>query len=182
MSIAQRHGPADAGRDRHALGRRDTDRASALRQGRAGLLADKTRYEGYCKALAAAGIPIDEELVVAAALSYESGLAAAQTLLSLSPPPTAIFASNDEIAAAVVSVAHRRGIDVPRDLSVAGFDDGPLALKIWPPLTTIRQPVADMAAVAARRAIEIMTVGRPAAMITYLDHQLIVRESTAAPA
>ncbi len=60
-------------------------------------------------------------------------------------PPTAIFASNDDMAAAVVSVAHRKGLDVPRDLSVVGFDDTMTATTVWPELTTIRQPIAAMA-------------------------------------
>jgi len=146
------------------------------------LHADKTRYDGYCEALADAGIVADDRLVVSANLTYESGLVAAAELLSASSRPTAIFASNDEIAAAVVSVAHRMGIDIPGQLSVAGFDDGPLALKIWPTLTTIRQPVARIAAMAARRAIEIVAMGEVDPQVTYLDHELIVRESTAPPA
>jgi len=147
-----------------------------------GLHADKTRYAGYREALADADIPADDRFVASANLTYESGLSAAKELLSASPLPTAIFASNDEIAAAVVSVAHRMGIDIPGQLSVAGFDDGPLALKIWPTLTTIRQPVAQIAAMAARRAIEIVTSGEVDPHVTYLDHKLIVRESTAPPA
>jgi len=146
------------------------------------LHADKTRHSGYLEALADADLPADDQIVVSANLTYESGLSAAKELLSLSRPPTAIFASNDEIAAAVVSVAHRMGIDIPGQLSIAGFDDGPLALKIWPTLTTIRQPVAQIAAMAARRAIEIVTSGEIDPRVTYLDHKLIVRESTAPPA
>ena len=145
------------------------------------LHADRTRFQGYCEALTAAGIAADDRWVASADLTYESGLAAAQALLSATPRPTAIFASNDEIAAAVVSVAHRMNIDIPTDLSVTGFDDGPLALKIWPTLTTIRQPVARIAAMAARRAIEIVTRGEVDPRVAYLDHELIVRESTAPP-
>ena len=145
------------------------------------LHADKTRYEGYRDALTNAGIIAQPEMVASANLTYESGLAAANELLAISPRPTAIFASNDEIAAAIVSVAHRMGIDIPGQLSVAGFDDGPLALKIWPTLTTIRQPVTQIAAMAARRAIGIVTSGEVDPQVTYLDHQLIIRESTARP-
>lgn len=146
------------------------------------LHADRTRFEGYCEAMEQAGIAIDDRRVASADLSYESGLVAAQALLSRADPPTAIFAGNDEVAAAVVSVAHRMGIDIPGQLSVAGFDDSPLAIKIWPTLTTIRQPVAAIAATAARRAIELVTTGAVDPFVTYLDHALIVRESTAAPA
>jgi LacI family transcriptional regulator len=77
--------------------------------------------------------------------SYRSGLEAAEQLLGQDRPPTAIFASNDDMAAAVVSVAHRHGLDVPRDLSVVGFDDTSAATTVWPELTTIHQPIASMA-------------------------------------
>jgi LacI family transcriptional regulator len=101
----------------------------------------------------------------------------------LRPPPTAIFASNDDMAAAAVSVAHRRHLDVPRDLTVVGFDDTTVATTLWPPLTTVRQPVRQMAAVALdrlMRALRSPPIGRSAADHV-LDHALIERDSTAPP-
>ena len=80
--------------------------------------------------------------------SFRSGLDAARKLLAAEPAPTAIFASNDDMAAAVIAEAHRRGLDVPRDLTVVGFDDTLIASTIWPELTTIQQPIARMAAEA----------------------------------
>jgi LacI family transcriptional regulator len=80
--------------------------------------------------------------------SFRSGLDAARKLLAAQPAPTAIFASNDDMAAAVIAEAHRRGLDVPRDLTVVGFDDTLIASTIWPELTTIQQPIARMAAEA----------------------------------
>ena len=80
--------------------------------------------------------------------SFRSGLDAARKLLAADPAPTAIFASNDDMAAAVIAEAHRRGLDVPRDLTVVGFDDTLIASTIWPELTTIQQPIARMAAEA----------------------------------
>ena len=80
--------------------------------------------------------------------SFRSGLDAARKLLAADPVPTAIFASNDDMAAAVIAEAHRRGLDVPRDLTVVGFDDTLIASTIWPELTTIQQPIARMAAEA----------------------------------
>ena len=77
---------------------------------------------------------------------------AAEQILSDSANPTAIFASNDDMAAAAIAVAHRLHLDVPKDLTIAGFDDTPLATTIWPALTTIRQPVAAM----ARKAVELL--------------------------
>jgi LacI family transcriptional regulator len=77
------------------------------------------------------------------------------------PPPTAIFASNDDMAAAAVSVAHRRHLDVPRDLTVVGFDDTTVATTLWPPLTTVRQPVRQMAAVALDRLMRVLRSPSP---------------------
>src|SRR5690606_18463186 len=107
--------------------------------------AGARRYEGVQAALAAAGIAQGSGLVQQGYFPYRSGLEAAEKLLSRKQPPTAIFASNDDMAAAVVSVAHRRGLDVPRDLSVVGYDDTSAATTVWPELTTVRQPIAAMA-------------------------------------
>ncbi len=116
--------------------------------------------------------------------TYASGLSAAQRLLDRKDRPTAIFASNDDMAAAVVSLAHRRGLDVPRDLSVAGFDDTAVATTLWPELTTIRQPIADMAAAAVdlleREVREHRAGGRPAPSDIVMAHTLVKRQSTAA--
>lgn len=107
--------------------------------------ASGLRLAGFQQALSEAGIAADPALVCEGDFTYRSGLAAAEALLSLPQPPTAIFASNDDMAAAAVSVAHRRGLDVPGDVSICGFDDTAPATTIWPELTTIRQPVAEMA-------------------------------------
>jgi len=125
------------------------------------------------------------ELIVAhGAFTYDSGLRAAEELLDGDRPPTAIFASNDDMAAAAVSVAHRRHLDVPRDLTVVGFDDTTVATTLWPPLTTIRQPVRQMAAVALDRLLRVLRATEPAAEGSadyVLDHVLIQRDSTAPP-
>ena len=144
------------------------------------LLADRSRYDGFRDALAEAGISFDERLAAQASISFASALHATEQLLSISPRPTAIFGSSDELAAAAITVAHRKGIDVPRELSITGFDDGPLATKVWPALTTVRQPVATIAAVAIQQAVGM--VRRPDAGVapgtTYLDFSLVMRDST----
>lgn len=113
--------------------------------------------------------------------SYASGLNAGEQLLEGPSPPTAIFASNDDMAAAVVSVAHRRHLDVPGALSVVGFDDTTAAVTLWPPLTTVRQPVDKLAAEAlAVLAANVAGQRRPASD-RILGHALVRRES-AAPA
>lgn len=146
-------------------------------------LISKTRRDGYIAALKKAGIAIRPELIVDGDMSYESGLEATEYLLGLASRPTAIFASNDDMAAAVISLAHRRGLDVPRDLSVAGFDDTPIAVKIWPALTTVRHPGAKIASEAAALAIMLARGGAvPSKTTTHLEYEIAIRESTSAPA
>ncbi len=144
--------------------------------------ASAERLEGARAAIAAVD---GAELVLAqGAFTYGSGLRAAEQLLDAHPPPTAIFASNDDMAAAVVSVAHRRHLDVPGDLTVVGFDDTTVATTLWPPLTTVRQPVRQMAAVALDRLMRALRSTEPSAEASadyVLDHALIERQSTAPP-
>jgi LacI family transcriptional regulator len=115
--------------------------------------------------------------------TYRSGLEAAERLLADEPYPTAIFAANDDMAAAAVSLAHRIGFEVPEDLSIAGFDDTPIAASVWPALTTIHQPVAAMACAAVDLVLEEVRrhrdgTGAPRQLLH--PHTLIVRESTGA--
>lgn len=143
------------------------------------------RLEGYRQAISDAGLEVEEPLIASGTYTYHSGLDAAEQLLALPNPPTAIFASNDDMAAATVAVAHRRGLDVPADLSVCGFDDTPLATTIWPELTTIRQPVAEMADEAVSMLLDLIRDERAGitseAPHRRLDFELIRRQSDAAP-
>jgi len=134
------------------------------------------RLFGYRRALDRAGIAFEPQLVMPGAFDFESGMAAAQVLLDMAQPPTAVFAANDDMAAGVLAVAHERGIALPDRLSVAGFDDTTLARTVWPALTTIHQPMADL----ARTATEILIGGGD---ITHrrLPHTLIERASVAPP-
>ena len=111
--------------------------------------------------------------------TYRGGFLAAERMLDLGDRPTAIFASNDEMAAAVVAAAHRKGLDVPRDLTVVGFDDTAVATSIWPALTTIRQPIAEMAEAAAALLGTTGTGDGPRDHI--LPHVLIERDSSGPP-
>ena len=115
--------------------------------------------------------------------TYRSGFEAAEKLLAEPQPPTAIFASNDDMAAGVMAAAHRRGLDVPGDLTVVGFDDTHIATAVWPELTTIRQPVAAMAEAALRIVLDESRSGRDRARAgkpvdRMLPHELIVRASS----
>lgn len=149
-------------------------------------LVSEVRKSGYRDALEAAGINWRPELVATGRFSYRSGLDAADRLLALPEIPTAIFASNDEMAAATISVAHRLQIDVPGELTVTGFDDTLLATTVWPEITTIRQPISDM----SHAAIDLLTRSIRASRAggatecehLILDYSLIERQSSAPPA
>jgi LacI family transcriptional regulator len=152
-------------------------RRIALVTGHANYFASGQRLTGYRQALQRAGIGFDSALVFPGQFDFTSGAAAADALLALAEPPTAIFASSDEMAAGVLAAAHRMGIDVPGQLSVAGFDDTDLAQLVWPALTTIRQPVRDLGYAAADLLLQFdERIER-----RLLEHTLIVRGSTAPP-
>jgi LacI family transcriptional regulator len=144
----------------------------------------RRRLDGYLAALAEAGIARDDTLIAQGLFTYRSGLDAAERILSQTQPPTAIFASNDDMAAATVAVAHQRRLDVPGDLSVCGFDDAPLASTIWPELTTVRQPMDDMSRASLGLLVgEIRAggqTGAPPEQII-LNHVIVRRQSDSAP-
>ncbi|HLT90854.1 MAG TPA: LacI family DNA-binding transcriptional regulator [Woeseiaceae bacterium] len=148
-------------------------------------LASERRLAGYRAALAEAGLPHAPELEVQGLFTYRSGLEAADHLLNLEPMPTAIFASNDDMAAATVAVAHRRGLDVPGDLTVCGFDDTTLAVTIWPELTTIRQPIVELSGAAVELLVQKIKAlregNRQEARHVLLDFKLVRRQSDAPP-
>ncbi|MEJ0042619.1 MAG: LacI family DNA-binding transcriptional regulator [Rhizomicrobium sp.] len=131
--------------DDHAAAREMTAYLIGLGHRRIGFIkghpdhsAAHARFEGYRAALKHAGIPVVEELCAQGYFSYQSGLEAGESLLSLKNRPTAIFASNDDMAAAVLATAQRFHLRLPSQLSVAGFDDSLVAQMVWPPLTTCR--------------------------------------------
>lgn len=134
------------------------------------------RLAGYLDALRDAGLGVDLELVQQGWFDFTSGQAAADRLLDLRDPPTAIFASSDDMAAGVLAAAHRRRMAVPGDLSIAGFDDTDLARSVWPPLTTVRQPIA----VLAERAAELL-FDRAEPGLRLVPYELVRRETVAAP-
>lgn len=148
-------------------------------------IAAHERERGFRSALEDAGIAPDETYVEQGDFSFRSGLSAAELLLDRNRPPTAIFASNDDMGAAVISVAHRRGLHVPDDLTVVGFDDTAPATTVWPELTTIRQPVSDMAAVALDLLLADLRHRRRGTGGLFeehvLKHELIIRQSSAPP-
>lgn len=141
--------------------------------------ASRWRVDGYRDALKRAGIEFDPDLLVQGEFSFDSGLQAARQLLDLAEPPTAIFAANDDMAAGVVRIAHERGLSVPGDLSVCGFDDIPIAHQIFPALTTVRQPAREMGSIAATELLKLMRDPRSASM-RRIPYGLCLRQSTGA--
>ena len=144
-----------------------------------GRRSTRERLEGFSDALERLGCAFPEEMIARGSYSFESGSECARVLLGRPEPPTAIFASNDDMAAGVIQTATEMGLAVPRDLSVAGFDDSALATRIRPALTTIRRPVRAMARLAANKLIATIE-GRDgdARAGVFLDPDLIIRDST----
>jgi LacI family transcriptional regulator len=139
------------------------------------------RLSGFSDALTAHGLTLPAEYIVEGAYTFDSGFAAAEKLLSQAPRPTAIFASNDEMAAGVYKAAYLKGLQIPKDLTVVGYDDAPLASRIWPTLTTVRLPIRDMGRTAAERLIaKIQNPEGPTPASTVHPH-LVVRDSSSSP-
>ncbi|MFD0596564.1 substrate-binding domain-containing protein [Catellatospora coxensis] len=120
------------------------------------LLCSRARIAGYRAALESAGLPTDRDLVRYGNFQHSGGLRAAQQLLALADPPTAIFAGSDQQATGVYEAARLVGRQIPHDLSVVGFDDLHYAQWTAPPLTTIRQPLHEMGASAARLLLRLV--------------------------
>lgn len=141
--------------------------------------ATEQRFKGYLRALKTHGVEFNERLVEEGNFSYHSGVDSARSILDLTPRPTAVFASNDYMAAAVLKLATQRQLKVPDDISIAGFDNAPIARHIWPGLTTIAQPVEDMTKQAVTKLIEYISDPQERPYQATLEARLITRESTA---
>jgi LacI family transcriptional regulator len=138
------------------------------------------RLSGYRDALRRAGIEYDESLVVGGDFAFASGMVGARALLDQRRPPTAIFAANDDMACGVIREAYERGLAVPDDLSVCGFDDTPVSLLISPGLTTVHQPCREMARLAVESVLS--SIRDPALQQqARVQYELRLRASTAAP-
>lgn len=138
-----------------------------------------TRYDGYKRGLKQCKLDLDENIVAQGHNSFESGLECGRELLAKKPAPTAIFASNDDMAAGVLRAALEAGLSVPEDLSIAGFDDIPLARQLWPALTTVRQPIGAMAEAATALVLEQLGYeGKHGPIQNVIPSEIVVREST----
>lgn len=174
MLVTNDHmGGYEAGRHLAALGHRVIAHVSGLQSFR----SVHERRRGFARALSEAGLVLKDNCVFEGAYTFESGLKCGQKLLALNPRPTAVFAGNDEMAAGIYRAAHDRGLEIPRDLSVVGYDDNPTSLRLWPPLTTVRIPIENMGRLAATMLIK--KTGVPHSEVV---PSLVVRDSTAPPA
>jgi LacI family transcriptional regulator len=169
--------------DNYTGGRIATEHLLSLGHKRIGFIsglfeASAARVRGYKEALVNAGIPFDQNLVVAGDFLQPSGFNATIELLALANPPTAIFAANDLMAFGALEAIKEHGLRVPQDISVIGFDDIPMASQVFPPLTTIRQPLAEMGRAAVRMMLaKLRGVEPPSNRIT-LATELVERAST----
>lgn len=173
-----RRGAARAARHLAELGHRRI----AIISGPDSFRSSHERGRGFRDGLAEHDLALDPAYVRKGAYTFESGVEAASALLALADPPTAIFAGNDEMAIGVMKAARDAGLDVPGDLSIVGFDDLPMASRVWPNLTTVRLPIRDMGRMAAEkltaglRGLDASTMIQPE-----VDPSLVVRDSTTAP-
>jgi len=135
------------------------------------------RVHGYMDALSTAGLPVDESLIVKGDFRYGSGAIGARQLVDLKEPPTAIFACNDAMAMAAMAIMRERGLAIPDDISIIGFDDIPQASFTSPPLTTVAQPIEEIGKVAADLLIERMSGSTRPNQRIILDVRLIARSS-----
>lgn len=153
-------------------------RRIALLKGRPDLQSAHLRETGYRRALAAAGVSVDENLVQVGAYDPEVSAASARLLLDSPDRPTAVFAANDLSAIATVEVANELGLRVPEDLSVVGFDNIPESVLCVPPLTTVEQPIREMGRRAIQLLIPLINGEQPEPTHVTLDTRLVVRQST----
>ncbi len=171
-------GAAEAARHIADLGHRDI----AHIRGPDMFLSAKERLRGFRVGLAEYSLSVTDEYLLRGGYTFESGMHCGEELLSLPKPPTAVFAGNDEMAVGVYQAVRRAGLRVPEDLSIVGFDDAPIATRIWPMLTTVRLPIRYMGRTAVQLLVsnhDRFAMEPPSA--TSVMPSLIVRGSTAAP-
>jgi len=174
VGIDERAGGLDIGRHLMSLGHRRVGFIKGPPEHRAAAL----RYDGFVQALREAGVD-EEPWTTSGDFTFKSGVEATERLLCNRGEVTAIACANDDMAAGVMLALHRAGFEMPAMMSVTGFDDTPMSEIVWPPLTTIRQPIKDL----ATRAVQLLVENQSSGGIRYesLAIELVVRESTSPP-
>ena len=147
-------------------------------EGRTHVSTSRERRRGYLDALAEAGIPVRKDLIRAGDFRQESGRLLAGELLDLRKPPTALFVFNNLMTVGALAAVHQRGLKVPKDVAIVGFDDLPWAESLDPPLTVVRQPAYDVGRQAMEMLLKrIMEPARPPVTVRLLP-ELVIRRST----
>jgi LacI family transcriptional regulator len=174
VGIDERAGGYEIGRHLVSLGHRRVGFIKGPPEHRAAAL----RYDGFVQALREAGVD-EQPWSTSGDFTFRSGVEATEQMLGKRSDVTAIACANDDMAAGVMLALHRAGFEIPRKVSVTGFDDTPMSEIVWPPLTTIRQPIKDL----ATRAVHLLVESQSNGDIRYefLPFELIVRESTSPP-
>jgi LacI family transcriptional regulator len=142
--------------------------------------ASRARLAGVRQAMRRAGVVVDPGLVAAGDFTFDAGRRAGAQQLDRRVRPSAIIASNDDMAAGVIAAAHDRNVDIPAQLSVCGFDDTPVAGMLWPPLTTMHQPISELARSGTRLLLDRIAGNPLPRTPSRLRYELVVRASTAA--
>jgi LacI family transcriptional regulator len=140
-----------------------------------------TRRKGFEAGLREHGLELSPRYSLEGGYTFESGVSCGAELLALDPRPTAIFTGNDEMAMGVYKAARDLGLEIPRDLSVVGYDDSPMASRVWPYLTTVRLPIRDMGRIAAEKLLAQEGGERPADTEVEVRPSLVVRSSSGPP-
>ncbi len=174
VTATNRKGVLDAMRHLLALGHTQI----GFITGRMALGCSQDRLQGYRDGLAEVGLPYDPELVREGDFHQLTGFQLGQSLLGIKRQPTAIIASNDEMAFGVMDAVKDAGLRVGRDVSVVGFDDVPMASSVYPRLTSVRQPMAGMGAAALELLVLILEGRKPMGLQRELATELVIREST----
>lgn len=174
VTATNRKGVLDAMRHLLALGHHRI----GFITGRMDIVCSVDRLQGYKDGLAEVGLPFDSQLVMEGDFTQPTGFRQTHTLLQLPQPPTAIIASNDLMAFGAMDAAKAAGLQVGHDLSVIGFDDIFMASQVYPPLTTIRQPMAEMGADAFELLVSLLDGRTVLNLRRELPTELIIREST----
>lgn len=150
-------------------------------KGLSGHVSAEGRFDGFVGALEAAGIPLENAEVERGNFTFHSGIEGARRLLDRPNRPTALVCANDDMAAGALLTIHKIGLEIPRDISVTGFDDTPVSEIVWPPLTTVHQPLKAMGQRAVDLIVDAIKAGDTAPKHEMIAFQLVLRESSAAP-
>lgn len=152
----------------------------ALIQGKKDFAATQSRKEGYLEALQSYNVPVVAEYIIKGNYDYQSGYEAMKSLLTCKDKPTAVFCSNDEMAIGAIKFCQEKGILVPDDISIAGFDENSISTFMNPSLTTVRRPIYDLSREGTKLLLKIIEdpAKKTIEYVHWLDTELIIREST----